>query len=146
MAAFNKRLSDRTGTLDLNGFDQTIPSIANARLVNMGTGTAPGTVLATSIFTGTGGTLALSTFLAGDNSPSDQVVINEGRAIGTSGLLITNAGGPGDLTLGNGIPVIVATNGGTTTPGGVSPERTGRCWTLRVFPVSRRCDAARKRE
>ena len=32
------------GTLDLNGFSQTVPSVTNAGLVNMGTGTAPGTV------------------------------------------------------------------------------------------------------
>ena len=31
------------GTLDLNGFGQTLTSLTNAGLVNMGTGTAPGT-------------------------------------------------------------------------------------------------------
>ena len=105
------------GTLDLNGFNQTIASVTNAGLVNMGTGTAPGTVLTTTSYTGTGGTIALNTFLGGDNSPSDRLVINGGTASGTSGLRITNAGGSGDLTLGNGIPVVVATNGGTTAPG-----------------------------
>ena len=105
------------GTLDLNGFDQTIAGLTNAGLVNMGTGTAPGTVLTTTSYTGTGGTIAMNTFLGGDNSPSDRLVINGGTASGTSGLRITNAGGSGDLTLGNGIPVVVATNGGTTAPG-----------------------------
>ena len=105
------------GTLDLNGFDQTIASLTNAGLVNMGTGTAPGTVLTTTSYTGRGGTLAMNTFLGGDNSPSDRLVINGGTASGTSGLRITNAGGSGDLTLGNGIPVVVTTNGGTTAPG-----------------------------
>ena len=105
------------GTLDLNGFDQTLVSVSNAGLVNMGTGTAPGTVLTTTDYAGNGGTIALNTFLGGDNSPSDRLVINGGTASGTSGLLITNAGGPGDLTLGNGIPVVVTTNGGTTAPG-----------------------------
>ena len=105
------------GTLDLNGFSQTIASVTNAGLVNMGTGTAPGTVLTTTSYTGTGGTIAMNTFLGGDNSPSDRLVINGGTASGTSGLRITNAGGSGDLTLGNGIPVVVATNGGTTASG-----------------------------
>ena len=105
------------GTLDLNGFDQTLAGLTNAGLVNMGTGTAPGTVLTTTSYTGTGGTIAMNTFLGGDNSPSDRLVINGGTASGTSGLMITNAGGSGDLTLGNGIPVVVATNGGTTAPG-----------------------------
>ena len=105
------------GTLDLNGFDQTLAGLANAGLVNMGTGTAPGTVLTTTSYTGRGGTIAMNTFLGGDNSPSDRLVINGGTASGTSGLRITNTGGSGDLTLGNGIPVVVATNGGTTAPG-----------------------------
>ena len=41
------------GTLDLNGFNQTIPSVTNAGLVSMGTGTAPGTILTTTNYTGT---------------------------------------------------------------------------------------------
>ena len=105
------------GTLDLNGFDQTLAGLTNAGLVNMGTGTAPGTVLTTTSYTGRGGTIAMNTFLGGDNSPSDRLVINGGTASGTSGLRITNTGGSGDLTLGNGIPVVVATSGGTTAPG-----------------------------
>ena len=46
------------GTLDLNGFNQTVPSVTNAGLVNMGTGTAPGTVLTTTSYIGAGGTIA----------------------------------------------------------------------------------------
>ena len=53
------------GTLDLNGFSQTVPSVTNAGLVNMGTGTAPGTVLTTTSYTGAGGTIAMNTFLGG---------------------------------------------------------------------------------
>ena len=33
------------GTLDLNGFNQTVPSVTNAGLVNMGTGTRAGHAL-----------------------------------------------------------------------------------------------------
>ena len=105
------------GTLDLNGFNQTIAGLTNAGLVNMGTPTALGTVLTTQSYTGNGGTIAINTFLGGDNSPSDRLVIDGGTASGASGLRVTNAGGSGDLTLGNGIPVVVTTNGGTTAPG-----------------------------
>ena len=35
------------GTLDLNGFNQTVPGVINAGLVTMGSGIAPGTVLTT---------------------------------------------------------------------------------------------------
>ena len=90
------------GTLDLNGFNQTVASLTNAGLVNMGTGTAPGTVLTTTSYTGTGGTIAMNTFLGADGSPSDRLVINGGTASGNSSLRIINAGGLGDLTFGDG--------------------------------------------
>jgi outer membrane autotransporter protein len=105
------------GTLDLNGFSQTVTSITNAGLVNMGTGTAPGTVLTTTNYTGGGGTIAMNTFLASDGSPSDRLLINGGTANGNSSLRINNAGGGGALTTGNGILVVDAINGGTTVPG-----------------------------
>ena len=105
------------GTLDLNGFSQTVPGVTNAGLVNMGTGTAPGTVLTTTSYTGTGGTIAMNTFLAGDGSPSDKLVINGGTATGMTGLMIHNSGGPGAETFGNGIQVVSAIGGGTTAPG-----------------------------
>jgi len=105
------------GTLDLNGFSQTVSSLTNAGLVNMGTGTAPGTVLTTTSYIGTGGTIAMNTFLGADNSPSDKLVINGGTATGNSFLRITSAGGPGAETVANGIAVVQAINGGTTAPG-----------------------------
>ena len=105
------------GTLDLNGFSQTVSSLTNAGLVNMGTGTAPGTLLTTTSYTGTGGTIAMNTFLGADGSPSDRLVINGGSATGNSLLRITNAGGPGAATVANGIAVVQAINGGTTVPG-----------------------------
>ena len=105
------------GTLDLNGFNQTVSSVTNAGLVNLGTGTAPGTVLTTTSYTGAGGTIALNTFLGGDGSPSDRLVVNGGSATGNSVLRITNAGGPGAETVANGIPVVQAINGGSTAAG-----------------------------
>ncbi len=105
------------GTLDLNGFSQSVPSVMNAGLVNMGTGTAPGTVLTTASHTGAGGTIAMNTFLGGDGSPSDKLVINGGSATGNAFLRITNAGGPGVETVANGIPVVQAINGGSTATG-----------------------------
>ena len=105
------------GTLDLNGFSQTVLNLSNAGLVNMGTGTAPGTLLTTTSYVGTGGTIAMNTFLGADNSPSDKLIINGGSATGSSFLRITNAGGPGAQTVANGIPVVQAINGGTTATG-----------------------------
>jgi len=105
------------GALDLNGFSQTLPGVTNAGLVSMGTGTAPGTVLTTTSYMGSGGTIGLNTFLGTDGSPSDKLVVNGGSATGNSFLLITNAGGPGAETVASGIAVVQAINGGTTAPG-----------------------------
>ncbi|ELK3538128.1 autotransporter outer membrane beta-barrel domain-containing protein [Pseudomonas aeruginosa] len=70
--------------------------------------------LTTNDYHGANGTLALNTYLYKDDSPSDQLVIDGGKADGESNLLIKNAGGPGALTQGNGIKVVDAVNGGTT--------------------------------
>ena len=123
------------GTLDLNGFNQTIPGVINAGLVNMGTGTAPGTLLTTTNYIGAGGTIALNTFLGADGSPSDKLVINGGTASGNSFLHIINAGGPGAETVANGIPVVQAINGGTTAAGAFTlpGEVRGGAFDYRLF-------------
>lgn len=105
------------GTLDLDGFSQDVAGITNAGLINMGTGTPPGTILTTPNYVGLGGTLAINTYLGTDGSPSDQLVIDGGVGSGTSSVLVNNAGGPGALTTGNGIVVIDSANGATTTAG-----------------------------
>lgn len=71
------------------------------------------------------GAIGLNTFLEGDGSPSDKLVIDGGTATalstGNTALLIHNARdasgllGQGALTTGNGILVVDALNGGTTT-------------------------------
>src|SRR4029079_16623346 len=126
------------GTLDLNGFNQTVPSVINAGLVNMGSGTAPGTVLTTASYIGgVGGTIAMNAFLGADGSPSDRLVINGGSAFGNSLLRITNAGGPGAETVPNAIQVVDATtNAGTTAPGAFTltgGEVRGGAFDYRLF-------------
>ena len=106
------------GTLSLAGFDQTVPGVINAGLINMGAGTPPGTNrLIAGNYVGAGGTIALNALLGSDGAPSDRLVINGGAASGNSSLRITNAGGLGALTTGNGILVVNTINGGTTAPG-----------------------------
>jgi outer membrane autotransporter protein len=107
---------ERVGTLDLNGFNQTVAGLSNAGLVNMGTGTPPHTVLTVNgNYVGNGGIIAFNTFLGADDSPSDVLVINGGTATGHSFVRVTNAGGLGALTTGNGILLVDAINGSTTT-------------------------------
>jgi len=94
------------GGLDLRGNDQTVASLANAGLINMGTGTPPTTVLTVNgDYVGNGGTISLNTFLGADNSPTDMLVVN-GSTSGMTNLHVVNAGGFGAQTTGNGIEVI----------------------------------------
>lgn len=65
-------------------------------------------------YIGQGGRLGLNTQLDADGSPSNLLIVDGGSASGTTGILISNAGGAGAQTTGDGIRVIQAINGGTT--------------------------------
>lgn len=97
------------GAFTING------ALTNAGLVQLG-GTGVGNRLNVGSYVGQNGTMALNTYLGGDNAPSDQLVINGGTASGSTQLQINNVGGPGAATVSNGIQVIQATNGATTAP------------------------------
>lgn len=100
-------------TLDLAGFDQTIPELTNAGTVLLNG--APGTVLTVrGDYTGFGGTMVFNTYLGSDTSPSDRLVIDGGVGDDT-GVLVNNIGGPGARTTGDGILLVEAINGATTT-------------------------------
>ncbi|MFO1089916.1 MAG: autotransporter-associated beta strand repeat-containing protein [Hyphomicrobiales bacterium] len=90
-----------------------------AGLINMGVlqigGRGVGnTATVAGDYVGQGGTIGLNTVLGTDNSRSDRLVVDGGRATGPSRLAIRNAGGEGAFTTGNGIRVIDAVNGGRT--------------------------------
>ncbi|WP_093220608.1 autotransporter outer membrane beta-barrel domain-containing protein [Variovorax sp. OK212] len=104
-------------TLDLAGHNQTIASMANSGTVSL-LGTVPGTTLTvTGPWVGNGGTLRLGTSLGTSASVSDRLILSGATAIasGTTNVQITNMGGLGALTAGNGIEVISAIGGATTT-------------------------------
>ncbi|MDF3835879.1 autotransporter outer membrane beta-barrel domain-containing protein [Cupriavidus basilensis] len=99
----------------------TANSVVN-QLSNAGTigFTAPplpmtqGRTLTVNNLNGLGGRIGLYTVLGNSGSLTDRLVIDGGKATGLSVLQIHNAGGLGDQTTGNGIPVVVTTNGGAT--------------------------------
>ncbi|MBX3596363.1 MAG: autotransporter outer membrane beta-barrel domain-containing protein [Rhizobiaceae bacterium] len=70
--------------------------------------------LTTQNFVGSGGILGVNTVLASDNSDSDLLVIDGGTASGTTGIVVTNVGGGGAQTRGDGIRVVDAINGAGT--------------------------------
>jgi len=124
------------GTLDVNGINQTVLSLTNAGLVNMGAGRPPGTVLTMSNYIGQGGTIALNTFLGNDGSPSDRIVIDGGTATGNTFLHFTNAGGSGAQTTANGILVVDAISGATTAALAFTmsnPELRAGAYDYRLF-------------
>ncbi len=66
-------------------------------------------------YVGSGGSLTVNAFLAPTGSVADELVINGGTATGTTSLYVRVVGGAGGVTTGNGIPVIVMANGGSTS-------------------------------
>lgn len=104
-------------TLDLAGFSQTVASLANSGTVTL-VGTAPGTTLTVNgAYVGNNGVLRLGTFLSDSTSVSDRLMLNgaSASASGRTSVQITRLGGLGALTTGNGIEVVSALNGATTT-------------------------------
>lgn len=103
-------------TLALNGSRQTVASLANSGIVSL-VGTTPGTTLTVNgAYVGNGGTLALGTLL-GAGGTADRLVLNgpTASASGSTNVAIKNFGGLGALTSGNGIEVVTAQGGATST-------------------------------
>jgi outer membrane autotransporter protein len=98
------------GSFTVNG------TLTNSGLAQIGS-TGTGNTLRVTNYVGQNGSIALNAVLGGDGSPSDQLVIDGGRASGTSSLLVNNTVGQGALTPGNGILLVNAINGGTTFAG-----------------------------
>ncbi|MGH6798219.1 MAG: pertactin-like passenger domain-containing protein, partial [Roseiarcus sp.] len=133
--AFNANASTLTGAIETDP-----SSITNVALTNGTNWTMSGSSTATSLslansailfspsggfktltlgsYFGTGANITLNTALGGPNAGStDQLVINGGSATGLTSLTIKNASGAaGAATTGAGIPVVVVTKGGTTSP------------------------------
>ncbi|MNJ20211.1 Outer membrane protein IcsA autotransporter precursor [compost metagenome] len=75
-----------------------------------------GRTLTASNWIGQGGTVELYTVLGDDQSASDRIVLDGGRATGDTGLIIRHAGGDGAQT-SQGIRLVETRNGATTDAG-----------------------------
>jgi outer membrane autotransporter protein len=95
-----------------------IGNLLNQGAIQLASGESVGNVLEVrGGYIGANGTMAINTFLGGDGSPSDRLVINgDPAATGNTSVHVTNIGGPGAETT-NGIQVVSAINGATTAPG-----------------------------
>ncbi|UVK42947.1 autotransporter domain-containing protein [Mesorhizobium sp. AR07] len=99
------------GNFTING------NFTNAGVAQVGGAAVGNTLTVNGNYIGQSGAVSLNTFLGTDGSPSDKFIINGGTASGTTGLGITNIGGPGTPTSQDGIMVVQTLNGATTAPG-----------------------------
>ena len=117
---------DGTSTLLAgNGVNAAIAPFAAGQLVNVtnagtidltnGSSGATDTFTVLGNYTGSGGAIRLQTVLGADSSASDKFVISGGTAAGTTGLAVTNLDGAGASTVQDGILVVQAVNGATTS-------------------------------
>ena len=80
-----------------------------------GAGFVPRTLTVNGNWVGQGGVVAMRTALGDSGSLTDRIVINGGTVSGSTTLQVSNAGGLGALTVGDGIMLVSAINGATTT-------------------------------
>jgi outer membrane autotransporter protein len=66
-------------------------------------------------YAGTNGRLLLQSVLGGDSSPSDRLIVNQGAISGATSIAVSNLGGLGAQTAQNGIELVTAGNGATST-------------------------------
>ncbi|WP_198139636.1 autotransporter outer membrane beta-barrel domain-containing protein [Ralstonia sp. A12] len=97
-----------SGSLTING------ALNNAGTVQIGGAGVGNKLVVNGNYVGNGGVLAINTKLGADNSPTDKLVISGGTASGNTSVRVTNVGGAGAKTTGDGIEVVSAINGATT--------------------------------
>jgi len=118
-----------TGTFSINGASTLVVNqgsispftagqlvtVYNNNLIDMTSSSSVATDVLTinGNYTASNGQLALQSVLAGDDSPSDKLVVSQGMISGNTNIIVTNLGGPGGQTVQNGIQVVQATNGAT---------------------------------
>lgn len=127
-----------------------LATVSNAGTINLATGSPNHRLTINGNYSGNNGLLSLQTVLGDDNSATDRLIVNGGLISGNSQLAVTNAGGAGGQTVADGILLVQASAGATSTSdafrlqqrvragayeyylykGGVS-SGTGNSWYLR---------------
>jgi len=108
---------EHNGTLALQSSDdQTVASLNNAGLVTLHANPATGTTLiVTGDYSGDGGVIALDATLDDSASATDKLVVGGDAQTGTTKLRVTNAGGLGAQTTGDGILLVQVTGASNAT-------------------------------
>lgn len=93
-------------------------SVENAGVIDLGQGNdAKGRLTIQGNYTGNDGTLRLNSVLGDDSAASDRLVVSRGAIGGSTRLIINNLDGAGAATTQNGIQVVEARDGATSTAG-----------------------------
>ena len=109
----------------LGGYGSVTGPVTNSGVIAPGSatpgfsGSPMGAFTINGNYAGVSGTMAINTMLGGDGSPSDRLVISGAgtTATGATTVHVTNVGGLGAETTGNGIQVVSAVSGAMTAPG-----------------------------
>ncbi|AIR59916.1 transporter [Cedecea neteri] len=97
------------GNFQING------NLTNTGLVQLGGSGVGNSLTVAGNYSGQNGMIALNSVLAGDGAESDKLILSGGSASGSSTLKVTNLGGAGAPIVADGIQVVQATNGATST-------------------------------
>lgn len=91
-------------------------SVNNAGLIDLSSGAnALGRLTLDGNYAGSNGVLKVDSVLEGDGAASDRLVVNQGSLAGSTALQVNNLGGSGALTAADGIQVVEAGPGTTST-------------------------------
>ncbi|NIF59795.1 autotransporter outer membrane beta-barrel domain-containing protein [Enterobacter sp. Ap-916] len=94
---------------------QIYGNLTNVGLVQLAGSGVGNSLTVAGNYSGQNGVIALNTVLASDGAASDKLILSGGSASGSSTLKVTNIGGAGAQTTADGIQVVQATNGATST-------------------------------
>ncbi len=94
-----------------------LATLNNAGVIDLtGTGASAAEMLTVQgNYVGNGGEVRLQTVLADDAAASDKLVVSQGTISGNTLMAVSNLNGPGAATLSNGIEVVQAQNGATSS-------------------------------
>ncbi|MDZ5602663.1 autotransporter outer membrane beta-barrel domain-containing protein [Pseudomonas sp. RP23018S] len=110
----SSQLRSRSGVIRAFAADPPA-TLNNAGLIDLSSSDGMGRLTVQGNYVGSDGTLKLASVLAGDNAPSDRLVVNQGSIDGRTLLVINNLGGVGAATTVNGIQVVEAGAGTTSS-------------------------------
>jgi fibronectin-binding autotransporter adhesin len=113
LSAKSSHIVSQNATLDTGGYSQTVANLVNQGTINLRGGNIGSTLTVNGDYVGMDGTIKIA---AQQHSPgvADKLVINGGTATGTTRLDI-DVSQLGEPTTGDGIMVVQALNGATTT-------------------------------